>query len=477
MKQIRQVMKEIRHWGLNMNFIKSIKLKSSLIIIMSISFTTFIIYGLLNTIYFSSHERHMKNYISNLLIEIEKDYDRIEDVKQWTEGNLNLNIYSLDSVEALLVEIPSSIDKNKVLSTSDIEMLNSGKTVINKIKTPDQSLNLLVFIHPIIKNNQLENLLFVHVPFDNLEGEEIVFSRLTILLSILSVGITIITFWKIFGKSFRQLKDIKLAAVEVSKGNFDTKIFENSKDEVGEITEAFNVMSTKLKNEHNRAKEFMEDFSHEIKAPLALAKNYNQALMDKMIQDPEEQQKCYHLIDREMNRMQKLIQNFLDFTKLEAQSVELVKHPIVFAQTVEDIMSKYELVFKENNIKLDMKLDYDVIISADEDRLEQIIQNIVHNAIKYSKEEPSIRIIMERNETSCILVISDNGVGISEEHLAIITNRFVRVNKVHSRKDVGTGLGLSIVEKLMELHKGKMIIESQLGVGTTVKLEFPILID
>ena len=135
MKQIRQVMKEIRHWGLNMKFIKSIKLKSSLIIIMSISFTTFIIYGLLNTIYFSSHERHMKNYISNLLIEIEKDYDRIEDVKQWTEGNLNLNIYSIDSVEALLVEIPSSIDKNKILSTSDIEMLNSGKTVINKIKT------------------------------------------------------------------------------------------------------------------------------------------------------------------------------------------------------------------------------------------------------------------------------------------------------------------------------------------------------
>ena len=71
--------------------------------------------------------------------------------------------------------------------------------------------------------------------------------------------------------------------------------------------------------------------------------------------------------------------------------------------------------------------------------------------------------------------ISDNGIGISEEHLSVITNRFVRVNKVRSRKESGTGLGLSIVEKLMVLHGGKMTIESQLEVGTTVKLEFPIL--
>ncbi|MBD3107879.1 HAMP domain-containing histidine kinase [Bacillus sp. AGMB 02131] len=471
-------MKKTKHLCLNTKFDKSIKLKSSLIIIISILLITFT-YGILGDFYLYSLENQMKKSVTNILIDIENNYSSLEEIRYWTERNLNLNIYTLDSIETLLDKIPPSINKNKVLSTSDLEMLNSGNTVINKVDSLDQSqyLKLFIFIHPIIKNDQLENLLFVHVPYSYLEREKVIFTRVKFLFAILAVGITILTFWMIFGKSYRQLQDIKLAVIEVSKGNFDAKIIGNSRDEVGEISEAFNVMSTKLKGEQNRTKEFMEDFSHEIKSPLTLVKSYNQALMDNMMQDPEELQKCYQLIDREMNRMQKLLQNFLDFTKLDAQSIELVKHPIVFAQTIEDIMSIYELGFKDNNVKLDMKLDYDVIISADEDRLEQIIQNIINNAIKYSKEAPHIQMTLERNETSCILTISDNGVGISEEHLAIITNRFVRVNKVRSRQEGGTGLGLSIVEKLMELHEGKMIIESQLGVGTTVKLEFPILID
>ena len=460
-----------------MKFRGTLKLKSILLITVSVLLSIFLMYNFSKEFYLHSDEKQLKTYISGLLTEIGEDLDHIEESLDWTLENLNLTFYVRDDVEHLLNSVTSNIDNKKVLSDSDIQQLERGNTVINKIKTQDFALDLLLFIHPIIENNEIEKLLFVHVPANNMEGSEGVFAGLTTLLAILSIGITMMITMKIFGKSYRQLQDIKLAAIEVSKGNLDAKIYENSRDEVGEITEAFNVMSTKLKEEQNRTKEFMEDFSHEVKTPLTLVKNYNQALIDNIIATPEEQQKGYHIINREMNRMQKLIQNFLDFTKLNAQSVELVKHPIVFAQTVEDIMSKYELIFKEKNVKLDMRLDYDVIISADEDRIEQIIQNIIQNAIRYSKDEACISITMEPKETTCVLAISDNGVGISEEHLAIITNRFVRVNKVHSRKDVGTGLGLSIVEKLMELHKGKMIIESQLGVGTTVKLEFPILID
>jgi len=460
-----------------MKFKSNIRLRSILIITVSILLSTFFTHNFLKEFYLHSDEKQLKTYISDLLTQIGEDVDHIEESLDWALKNLNLTIYVRDDVEHLLAVIPSNIDNQRVLSNLDIQQLEKGNTVINKIKTSDFALDLLLFIHPIIENNKIEKLLFLHVPANNMEGSKGAFASMTTLLAILFAGLTITVHKELFKKSWNNFENLKSATIEVSKGNFDSKIHEKSRDEVGEFTELFNAMSTKLKNEQNRTKEFMEDFSHEIKTPLTLVKNYNQALMDKMIQSPEEQQKCYHLIDREMNRMQKLIQNFLDFTKLDAESVELVKHPIILAQTVEDVMSKYELLFKENKVKLDMKLDYDVIISADEDRLEQIIQNIVQNAIKYSTDNPSIRILMERNETSCVLVISDNGVGISKEHLAIIANRFVRVNKVRSRKEGGTGLGLSIVEKLMELHNGKMVIESQLGVGTTVKLEFPILVD
>ena len=452
-----------------------LRTKAALVITVSILFSIFATYALLKEFYLYTNEQQLKNYISNVLTDISNDISHIQESLDWTQENLNLTIHVLDDVESLMDRIPSSVDKNLVLSDSNIQQLQSGQTVVNKINTHDFAMDLLLFIHPVKHNNQIENLLFLHIPANDIEKSENVFALITTLLAILFVGCTIFIQRIVFKKSWNNFKDIKSATIEVSKGNFETKVHESSSDEVGELTELFNIMAIKLKDEQIRTKEFMEDFSHEIKTPLTLVKNYNRALLDNTIQTPEEQRNCYHLIDREMNRMQRLIQNFLDFTKLDAQSVELVKQPIVFAQIVEEILSKYELIFKENNVTLDMKLDYDVIISADEDRLEQIIQNIIQNAIRYAKDESSIRITMEAKENTCVLAIADNGVGISEENLAVITNRFIRVNKVRSRKEAGTGLGLSIVEKLMELHGGKMSIESQLGVGTTIILEFPVL--
>ena len=460
-----------------MKFQSTIKIKSMIIIIGSILFSTFATYNLLKEIYLISDEKQLESYITGILEDVGSDLEHIEESMDWTLENLNLTIYAHDNIEDLLALVPSNVDSVKVLSDEDIQQLRSGNTVINKIKTVDSSMDLLLFTHPVIVNNNIEKLLFMHLPSNNMEKSEELFASLTTILAVLLAGLALMVNKRVFKQSWSNFENIKSATIALSNGNLDAKIMENSGDEVGELTELFNAMSTNLKDEQIRVKEFMEDFSHEVKTPITLVTNYNRALMDNLLQTREDQHKCYQLIDREMNRMQKLVQNFLDFTKLDAQSVELVKQPIVFAQFVEDVMLKYELIFKEKKIKLDMALDYDVIISADEERLEQIIQNIVQNAIRYSKDDAFIRISMKQKEASCVLAIADNGVGISEEHLAVIINRFVRVNKVRSRKEGGTGLGLSIVEKLMELHGGKMVIESQLGVGTTIKLEFPVLSD
>lgn len=124
-----------------------------------------------------------------------------------------------------------------------------------------------------------------------------------------------------------------------------------------------------------------------------------------------------------------------------------------------------------------MDLNADIIIYGDEVRLEQIIQNIIENALRYTEEGGTITITLTEKETTCLLTIEDTGRGISEEHLSKITERFYRVNKARSRFDGGTGIGLSIVEQLMKLHEGSMSIESELGKGTKVILEFPTIND
>ena len=162
---------------------------------------------------------------------------------------------------------------------------------------------------------------------------------------------------------------------------------------------------------------------------------------------------------------------------MKANGIGINIQPVVFAQILENIIIKYEAICQEENLSLKFSLDYGMIINGDEERLEQIVQNIIDNAIKYSRDNGTIIVTMELKEKNCLLTIQDNGLGMSEESLEKITNRYFRVNKTSSRFGGGTGIGLSIVEKLVALHNGQMKIESQLNVGTKVSLLFPILDD
>ena len=454
------------------------KQKTLFLIGSSVLITILIAHNLLNIFFCRVNELHTEKSVSSLLSGLASEPESLQEGIDWVAANMNLTIHVLDNIEHLESRIPENIHKDnllpEVLSDQDKKQLNAGMPIVNKLNLSHTNLNLLLFIHPIMEDETIDRLLFMHMPV-NTNGQESTYTLFTICLTLLVIGITLLIAKKIFKNAYEQISDIKIAAMEVSKGNYDTNLWNKTSDEIGEIAEVFNEMTESLKKEQTRIIQCIEDIAHEIRSPLSLVKSYNQALMDGVIQNPPDQHKCHQLIDREADRLNKLLQNGLDFAKLGADAVELNMQPIVFAQSMDDILRKYQLTFYKHNIDVDIQMDYDIIVSADEERLEQIIQNIVRNAIKYTKEDARLQILLERKDTTCLLSIADNGIGISEEHLSIITNRFVRVKKVRSRNESGTGLGLSIVEKLMELHGGNMMIESQVGKGTTVKLEFPLL--
>lgn len=246
-------------------------------------------------------------------------------------------------------------------------------------------------------------------------------------------------------------------------------------DEIGEITAAFNTMSEAIRDDRQRISDFIADLSHEMKTPLTYIDSYNQILIDGLVTDETEKEKYMKLIARETKRLQNLVQNLLDLAKLNANSVVLQNQPIVFVQLIEELMCKFEPILVEKNLSLNVMVNYGIIIDGDEERLEQIIQNIIQNAIQYSREGGVITVTLTDQGENCLLSIMDNGIGISKENLEIITNRFIREKKITSRYETGTGIGLSIVERLMDLHGGKMTIHSELHVGTIVNLQFPIL--
>ena len=162
---------------------------------------------------------------------------------------------------------------------------------------------------------------------------------------------------------------------------------------------------------------------------------------------------------------------------MDSKTFVLKPAPVAFAQFIEDVMEAYEYTLSDKKIALYMDLDPDVIIKGEERRLEQIIVNIVDNAIRYTTEGGSLKIKLTKESGTCTLLVEDTGMGISEEHIHKITERFYRVNKARTRYDGGSGLGLSIVAKLINLHQGTIRFESEVDVGTKVFLTFPLMKD
>ncbi|WP_019241831.1 sensor histidine kinase [Bacillus massilioanorexius] len=353
----------------------------------------------------------------------------------------------------------------------------AGNSVVKKVYIEETKSDSLTILLPLLDQEVLKGVIISDIPMTSFSevGHEksIIWMTAVFFFIVLMIIIGV----RQINKFIKPIKTIESAAYSVSKGNYSVLLDEDGADEMSNLAKAFNKMAKAIEEEDKRKQEFLADVSHELRTPLTYVKGYTHVLLDDMVQKPEEKRKYLKLIDRETSRLQTILQDLLDLSKLESKTYKVNLQPIVFAQCIEDVMHKYESIIADKNLKLKMNLDPEIIINGDEDRLEQIIRNIVENSIRYSKKDSSIVVELETNKDNCILSIADNGIGMSKEDLQKITERFYRVDKARSRASGGTGLGLSIVEKLMDLHKGKMIIESKLNIGTKVSLIFPLLTD
>jgi signal transduction histidine kinase len=233
-------------------------------------------------------------------------------------------------------------------------------------------------------------------------------------------------------------------------------------------------MSVSIQKEDERKKEFLEDVSHELRTPISYVKGYSEALKTGLVKTSQEQERYLALIHREASRMERLVGDLLDLSRFDSEDFRLDLRPLPLAQLVEDCLEKYSPTMHQKGLLLNSNLDPDIIVNADEGRIEQVIQNIVDNAINYT-EQGRITVLLSKHENGCILSIKDTGIGIPKEDIQRVTQRFFRVNKARTRSDGGTGLGLEISNKLIQLHGGELEIESDLGEGTCISIVLPVI--
>lgn len=221
-------------------------------------------------------------------------------------------------------------------------------------------------------------------------------------------------------------------------------------------------------------KDFVANVSHELRTPITSIKGFSETLLDGAFKDEKMLLSFLDIIYQESNRLQMLINDLLELSKIEQHGYTVS----IIPTSLQDVLIRAVEVtsprLDEKNMQFKVDIERDVVVMGDSNRLIQIFTNLIANAITYSPENTTITLRIKENKKYGIVEIDDQGIGIDKQELPRIFERFYRVDKARSRNSGGTGLGLAIVKHLVEAHHGKLDIDSEIGKGTCIKIMIPL---
>lgn len=252
--------------------------------------------------------------------------------------------------------------------------------------------------------------------------------------------------------------DVHIAPIEI----------DNSKCAIGIFYDV-----TQLEHLERVRQEFLSNVSHELRTPLTSILAFVETLEDGAIKDEENNQRFLGVIRKNAQRMRRLIDDILELSFIESGNIEINAKKIALASLIRDVFTNLSSKAETHKIKLENEVAEDVYIVADSVRLEQMLTNLIDNAVKFNSEKGTVTVRFEFKYERNIISISDTGEGISNEHLQRIFERFYRTDRARSRDIGGTGLGLAIVKHLARLHGGEISVHSVLGKGSTFSIELP----
>jgi two-component system sensor histidine kinase VicK len=222
-------------------------------------------------------------------------------------------------------------------------------------------------------------------------------------------------------------------------------------------------------------REFVANVSHELRTPLTTIKSYLEALEDGAIEDPQLAHKFIGVTRNETERMIRLVNDLLQLSRLDSKQVTISRKATNVAEMLEEVADRFSVQLKQRRIDISIDVDASIgEVMLDRDRVDQVLDNLVSNAVKHTGEGGSIWIRAAVMDAKWLEVtVQDNGIGIPKKDLSRIFDRFYRVDKARSRNMGGTGLGLSIAREIVKAHGGTITLESELNQGTKVTFTLP----
>lgn len=376
------------------------------------------------------------------------------------------------STERRIVLDSDNTAEGTLLSAGEGAFLEHTFSENVQIKTCMKVPSLCV-VQPIFYEYVKKGYLVVIVPMEGLTREGVFYIDFVNICYLLFLPILLLVFVRIYFLTARPVLRITEAAKRFSRGNFKEPLSLKYSEEYNELGNAIQYMGDRLKSSDDAQRKFVSNVSHDFRSPLTSIKGYVEAIKDGTI--PEQlQEKYLEVVLFEAERLEKLTSNLLELNSFDDAGISLHKSVFDINQMIKQIAMTFEGTFKKKKLVLNLVFSQkEQTVEADMDKIQQVLYNLIDNAVKFSNSDASIKITTEERGSKVFIAVKDYGIGIPKECLERIWERFYKTDLSRGKDKKGTGLGLSIVKEIITAHEENISVVSTEGVGTEFIFSLP----
>ena len=343
-------------------------------------------------------------------------------------------------------------------STEDTRLLYNNrfgnKTIIKALKYNDE-----VYI-------------FLNTSVQPLDSSIILLKSQYGYIALIIFGISLIISYIISSQISRPIVKISEEAKKLANGDFNVSFSTDSKvQEIKELSTTLDLAKNELSKTDELRRDLMANVGHDLRTPLTMIKAYAEMTRDLESQTPEKRAENMNIIIEETDRLNVLVSDILDLSKLQSSTYELKIEEFDLNELIRNIIKRFYILIDSDGYEFIYNNDKEIKVKADKKRLEQVIYNLLNNAVNYTGEDKKVYINVTDEKKKVLVEIRDTGKGIDKEEIKYIWNKYYHNEKKHKRNAFGTGLGLSIVKTILESHNYKYGVKSVKNKGTTFYFE------
>ncbi|MBQ8146450.1 MAG: HAMP domain-containing histidine kinase [Clostridia bacterium] len=378
-----------------------------------------------------------------------KEEDKKEDNKVEEDASSFVNLLKLDTLPKRTIDA--------LTSEGDLSMNNSCYGLFEKS---------LVWCASPLRNDSQEPCGYI-ISFTDAVGDGDLFNEMLESISLTAVWLLFVALVAIYVVTYKvmaPLREISNAAKSFARGKYDVRVPERGNDEVADLARSFNKMAIEIQSKDDMQKQFLSSASHDLRTPMTTIAGFIDGILDGAI-PPSMHEHYLNIIKSEVQRLSRLVTSLLDISRLQSGARKFDKKPFNICELVRQTIISLENKFNEKGLDVEFEEEkYDMIAIGDIDAINQVVYNVLHNAIKFSYEKSKYKVSIKYSDNDKIMVsVYNEGIGIAGEDIPFVFDRFYKSDKSRGLDKSGVGLGLFISKTIIDAHDGDMSVKSEYG--------------